>query len=302
LKSVMCRPLLASLLALAISPAAAQAQDQLIAQVPQPVRLSALGGTLAYSRADDAGAWHLVLWANGIARDAPVAAATGPFDVDLGRGPGGHLLAAYTRCGSAAHSCDLYALDTVSGAERRLAASAKGADERGPAIWATKVVYASRGALWIGNTSGAPQRRRVRDRAPSAWDFQAGRIVIRTKRARFGREGRELTVRLLGGRRLVHAASGALSTADITRPQFAGSEVFVAKVRRAAAGQRFVRVDYRTGADREVVGRLNVLAAALVGDRVAYLQTAVDDASDCEDSRQTPAPCPIRLTPPLDFK
>src|SRR5258707_13059060 len=105
-----------AVLAPAVLAVPAQAADLVLGQVPRPIRLSALAGTLAYSRLDESGMWHLVLWENGVARDAPVAAKATPFDVDLGRGPSGDTLAAYSRPYGA-----LQVLDTVTRVQGKLA-------------------------------------------------------------------------------------------------------------------------------------------------------------------------------------
>ena len=127
------------------------------ATLDRPTPIAAHGDWLAWSRYDG-DAYRLVLDAPGVRpiADAPVAARSVPFDVDLGPGPDGGIVASYSRCAEEADAvggalpidydegegCDVHVLDLATGQERKLAgASTDQADETWPSIWRDEVAF-----------------------------------------------------------------------------------------------------------------------------------------------------------------
>jgi hypothetical protein len=88
----------------------------------------------------------------------PIAPRAVPFDVDLGPGPGGTVVATYSRCAreptlqggfavlpiwASGRGCDLYQFDFTSGTETKLAwASSPRASEFLPSTWRGRVAFA----------------------------------------------------------------------------------------------------------------------------------------------------------------
>lgn len=284
----------------------ARAADTLIAEFPEIVPISARAGLLAYSRQAEAGRWQLVLWENGVARDAPVPTREAPFDVDLGFYPGG-VVAAYSRC-AAYVTCDLYRFNLAGTRERRLArVSTAKRDETRPAIHGGQVVFARGTELWTGLTDEPNSTpRRLSGTLPNGWDLVGGRLLTTTGGFRPGLDRTDVYLRFgqvgLSGRVLHHSASGLLSNVAFPRPTLGGRYAFVAQVRRGAAGQRFVRINVRTGEHQEATGRRAVILAVPLGDRVAYLSGGGAEASACSGPDDPPAPCQLRITPPLSYR
>lgn len=149
------RTLAVSLLAVLVVAAPATAQD--VARLDRPSPISAHDGWLAWSTRGADGLFALTLRDPGGAVTTPPIAPRGTsFDVDLGPGPGGGLVATYSRCrvevGTAGsylpadydegRGCDAYLLEIATGAERRLSGlSTAGADETWPTVWRDKVAF-----------------------------------------------------------------------------------------------------------------------------------------------------------------
>ena len=81
---------LAALIVLLVTAAPAGAADDPIAETTTSQVVASHGGRLAWSDGD-----RLMTWANGVASQVPVDPQAGGFDVNLGRGLGGHVVAAY---------------------------------------------------------------------------------------------------------------------------------------------------------------------------------------------------------------
>lgn len=82
---------------------------------------------------------------NGITKRVPIS----PFVLDedaqqatLGIGPGGHQVAAYSRCGFYLHNCGLYTYDFTTRAERRLPVSSHAGAFMTPTVSGDRVAYA----------------------------------------------------------------------------------------------------------------------------------------------------------------
>ena len=281
--------------------APARAADTRIAETTLSQVVSAHGGRLAWSEQDPDGRARLMTWAGGIASRVPVERQEGGFDVNLGRGPGGGTVAVYSRCPGG--ECSLFLFDFARGAERRLGALSKPrAREQGPVIHGDLVVFfrsTSRGrAMYVGSLRNGFTRR-IR-RLPSEigpYDFQGRRLAYTHGAFAGDRFTDSLYVQdVFNGRRrrVARITSGLLSSARFAGTTFAGRRLYVARVRRFAEGNRFVRIDLRSGRSREVLGRKSILEAAFAGGRAFYLAARSDDATDC-------APCALSLTPKLGF-
>ncbi len=149
------RPLLVSLLVLLAFAAPATAQE--IARLDRPTPIAAHAGWLAWSARGTDGRFHLTLRdPQGVVSSPTVPARATTFDVDLGPGPGGGVVASYSRCAQEVPSpgaflpadydegsgCDIYLLDLANGRERKLAgASTNQADETWPTVWRDQVAF-----------------------------------------------------------------------------------------------------------------------------------------------------------------
>jgi hypothetical protein len=150
----------AALMLFAAAPAAAEVRT--LAEVHTPDRgghtafpvIDAYGGRVVWSDYDPAiDAWRLMEHARGVTRAVPVAPRATPFDVDLGTGPRGGLVAAYSRCArglrldmptpqgrrTGRHGCDIYAYTFATARERRIVRSR--ADEYWPSMWRGRVAF-----------------------------------------------------------------------------------------------------------------------------------------------------------------
>lgn len=150
----------ASFAVVALSPAAAHAQDHRLATLGAPAEVSTHGGITAYSQRLPDGRFRLMVdpATEGAPQPVPVASRGAPFDVDLGPGPGGGVVAAYSRCRTEPQSrpssrpapahatgrgCDLYLYDFAAARERRLDGASTGkASEFLPSVWRDEVAFA----------------------------------------------------------------------------------------------------------------------------------------------------------------
>jgi len=151
-----------------LATATAQAQTT-IAQPGGPSKVSTYAGVTAYSVRGPDGRWRLVhdTNTNGEAEEVPIAAREVPFDVDLGPGTEGQVLAVYSRCEqepqlgrrstgpapawTTARRCDLYRYDFRSGQEVLLDGPSTSNTEVLPTIWRDRVgfvrIYQDRAGL-----------------------------------------------------------------------------------------------------------------------------------------------------------
>jgi hypothetical protein len=156
-RAAVCLVLAAAVLGPA-SVARAQAPAT-IATVDRPTPVAAFGGRVAWSVFDAAnGTYALVSRAGGLTATVPVPPRRVPFDVDLGPGPDGGVVAVYSRCdrdppaggGSIAPplynrgvGCDIVLFDFATGAERPVAdANSPTATEFFPTIWRNRIAFA----------------------------------------------------------------------------------------------------------------------------------------------------------------
>jgi hypothetical protein len=279
--------------AAAASPAAA---DETIGEVADLTPVDAWAGRLAWSERDPAtGRFQLMTRTSGAATRVPVDPRSKPFDVDLGPGPDGSTVAAYSRGGR------LYLYDFGSGHERRLRGSGKL-----PSVWHGKLAWVSARRLFVRRLAGGAAREVRGGRGDYvALDLHGRRLAF--VRVRPHGEGHEYQMLLQDGRgvaKLVdRAASGLLSIVEMMRPSFEGGGLYYAVSRRLAAGQRFLRYDLSTHRLREVVSRSRIRSAAFDRGRFFYLQTQSEGEGDdgCVDANLAPAPCLLRLSSPIVF-
>lgn len=139
----------------------AGAAAQVLATPSVPSKVASYGAVTAYSELDPASGRYRLMYdtnSDGTAEPVPVAARSVPFDVDLGPGPDGRVLAVYSRCrteprmdrrsgGAApvwttARGCNLYRYDFRRGEESELSGPSTGATtEVLPSIWRGQIAF-----------------------------------------------------------------------------------------------------------------------------------------------------------------
>jgi hypothetical protein len=166
----------------------AMGADQVVARLAQPAPIASYRGYSAWSTYDGKDKHYrlVVATAGHRGRRAPVRPRSLPFDVSLGIGPGGHVVAVYSRCprhsnygiGDAglpeytvSTGCTIYMLGLRSGDERPVLRPSRTIISRfQPAIRGNRVAYGavirtSRGrrpAVFVESIAGRHSRRRVR--------------------------------------------------------------------------------------------------------------------------------------------
>src|SRR4051812_46494458 len=115
----MMRSVLPAVLAAAmLVPSAADAAPELLAREAAPFTADARGRVVAWSSFDPAShMYRLKLLRDGVVTAPAIAPQGRPFDVDLGRAPGGGVGAVYSRCAddTRLRGCDVYLLDVADG-------------------------------------------------------------------------------------------------------------------------------------------------------------------------------------------
>lgn len=133
------------------------AAAQTVVRLDRPAPIDAYGGWLAWSERDVTGTFRLKLRDPvGNVTTPPVAGRATSFDVDLGPGPAGGVVAAYSRCAEEVGSsggflpadydegrgCDAYLYDLAAVTERKLdGLSVDQADETWPTVWRDRVGF-----------------------------------------------------------------------------------------------------------------------------------------------------------------
>ena len=292
------RRALPALLLLVLPCAPARAADTQVGETNLLQVISAHNGRLAWSESDPDGGARLMTRFKGVTSQVPVERQEGGFDVNLGKGPDGTTVAVYSRCEGS--ECSLYLYDFTRAAERKIhRLSRKGVREQGPVIDRELIVFfrgtaRSRG-LYVGSLRNGFIRRIPKlPREIGAYDFQGRRLAYTQGRFHGDRFTDTLYVHdtVNGSRRVMsRVTSGLLSSARFAGTTFGGRYLYVAKVRRAAAGNRFMRLNVKTRRGGEVVGRKGVMEAAFDGPRAFYLRGS-EESPEC-------APCSLLLTPKL---
>lgn len=175
--------MLAAIAAMVLPSAAAAQADTTIATPQNPSKVSTYGGVTAYSVRGADGRWRLVYDTNtnGRAEAVPIPARTVPFDVDLGPGTEGQVLAVYSRCRrepemgrrsagptpvwATARECDLYRFDFRNQQEEVLEGPSTSHTEVLPTIWRDRV----------GFVRIYQERDGLRGRVPYVYVREAGR-------------------------------------------------------------------------------------------------------------------------------
>ncbi|HEV2769220.1 MAG TPA: PQQ-dependent sugar dehydrogenase [Solirubrobacteraceae bacterium] len=317
-----------------VPPASAPAQpppsnqpERPVAQDAGGVGLDAFGGVLAWSAFDPAvKAWRLIVQrGGGTPQPAAIAPRPVPFDLDLGPGEDGGVVAVYSRCAresledggggaieyARGRGCDVFRLDLAPGGEeRRLArASTKEASEFLPSIWKDSVafarVYERRGGrrgdlpyLYVRSLDGGRSERqpaggRGQDGlpGPTGLDLYGRRLAFTWEWRERDRLRSELRLDTVGGdHRLIDRIGSRSAPANLFSP--------VAERGRVYAGSRRVRGTQST--DRVLRHRIstrdNALAAlALDGGLVAL---ALDDGRFAATVAAEPGATPCAAGPP----
>ena len=282
---------LAVLILLLAAAAPAGAADETIAETTTSQVVAAHGDRLAWSEGD-----RLMMRANGITSQMPIDPQEGGFDVNLGRGPGGRTVATYSR-----HD-GLYVFDFQSGREIKLVRlSMKGVRELGPVIDGRRIAFfrgtANKRTMFVGDIPTG--RARMIPRLPreiGPYDLQGRRFAYTVGRFFGDRFTDTLYVQDVNGERrrvMARVSSGLLSSARFAGTTFGGRYLYAARVRRAAEGNRFIRIELKTRREKQVIGRKNVLEAAFSGGRAFFLGGG-ENGDEC-------APCRLVLTPKLGF-
>jgi hypothetical protein len=183
--------------------------DRQLAAAPRASTVSGFKGWLAFSAYDPSAAdYRLTLRRpDGTLVPASVPPRQVPFDVDLGPGPSGRLLAVYSRCATeprlerdgmpipgGGRGCDIYRYDVGLEREARVptAGRAEGSEFL-PSVWGTRLAFARRDGettLQLGRLTGG---RTVRvaggldgDLGPRALDLSKQRIAFVCEHRRRG--------------------------------------------------------------------------------------------------------------------
>lgn len=240
----------------------ARAGDDVVVRTSFPTPIAAYGGWLAWSDRDaSTGAFRLVLrspTSNGAARRPAIAPRSVPFDVDLGPGVGGGVVAAYSRCKTepaqqggyptpmAYHSgrgCVPYVLNVAGGAERRVTrVAAPDASEVWPSPWRGSLAFErtydrkrSVPYLYVGRydrparsvrVPGGPQGRQARaSSSANGLDLYGRRLAFAWTFPASG-EGPDTQIRLdtLGGgaERVAAQGGGGITQVELGWPAFDG--------------------------------------------------------------------------------
>jgi hypothetical protein len=169
--------------ALGAGPAAA---DTTVVADPTAQNVTAYGTTAAWSR-KAADGYHLVVAQGATVADAPVPAASQPYDPDLGPAKGGGRVIVYARGG------DLYRYDLGTAGERKLTSLSSSATEAAPSFFSDTIVFSRttgpRQGLYL-KRPGRPLTRLFRTVAAET-DVAATRVI-----GRFG-EGTRSIIRIL---------------------------------------------------------------------------------------------------------
>ena len=213
-------------------------------EVSRPTPVAAYAGVVAWSAFDAPTQLYRLRYsvAGTAPQDASVAPAPAPFEVDLGRGPGGRPRAVFSRCDTS--DCDVWSLDDLAGGRpRRVRGAASAAlSERAPSVDGDLVAFVATepGARFptvrvtnarTGKSTAAaalPRRfcrpsgcARRGSATATALELDRGRLALvyetpegegrSTEVLHLPREGREWAT-------VAYTTSGALSKGEFTRP------------------------------------------------------------------------------------
>ncbi len=243
-------------LALGTIGAGSAAADTLAVPDPTAQNVTAYGTTAAWSR-QAADGYHLVVATGGTVADAPVPAASKPYDPDLGPTATNGRTIVYARDG------DLYAYDVGAAAERKLTALSSSATEIAPSFFKDRLVFSRTTGKRPGTYLLRPERNltRIFKTVALETDVAETRII-----GRYGK-GAKSIIRILNmdasSVRIVTRAKRGQRVASPTLTRFNGIWL------RVGASQTTVEqvgvnshrgLDIRT-ADRPLAGQVGSLAS-----------------------------------------
>jgi hypothetical protein len=143
-----------------MSPASALGEQEVVAEVPGAVGLTAYGGHVVWSAPDPAtGSWRLMRWHDGAVAPLAVPERSVPFDADVGPDRRGRPVVVFSRCGreppmsryyamidwTKARRCDIWRLSLGGGVLRRVrGVNTAGGSETTPSIWGDSIVFQRR--------------------------------------------------------------------------------------------------------------------------------------------------------------
>lgn len=295
--------ILAAMLVVLGNPVTANADD-ILARLARPAPVSSFDGRILWSEYDaGANAFFLTQHFNGVTARLPVAPRAVPFDVDVGRNPGNHPVAAYSRCRkepgrrdprtgnaltqmpqwSTGRGCDVYMLNLLTNVEIRVrGASSTSTSEFLPTVWGTRIAFARvyerrRGVAgqraYLYYRSLKPKRRGVSRRIPAG---NRGRLRFCT-----GRPSR--------CRRLVEPGPTALDLIgrflafgwDSTATDGPTSTVYLEKLRAS----RVVRRRIAQGASGEIQGEELLGPQFDGGGRIVWIRSLFGDSTRSQVER-----------------
>ncbi|MEA2157196.1 MAG: hypothetical protein QOE11_3336 [Solirubrobacteraceae bacterium] len=218
--------------------------------------VTAYGTTAAWSRKASDG-YHLVVAQGGKVADAPVPAASTPYDPDLGPTKSNGRAIVYARGG------DLYRYDVGAAAEQKLTALSSSATEIAPSYFKDTIVFSRTTGKQPGTYVSRPGRRltRVFRTVAAETDVSETRII-----GRYG-EGTRSIIRILNmiatDVKIVARAKTEQRMASPTLTRFNGIWL---RVGRTASTVEEVGVNAHRGlhvltADRQLPGRVGSLAS-----------------------------------------
>jgi hypothetical protein len=221
--------------------------------------VTAYGTTAAWSRKASDG-YHLVVAQGGKVADAPVPAASTPYDPDLGPTKSNGRAIVYARGG------DLYRYDVGAAAEQKLTALSSSATEIAPSYFKDTIVFSRTTGKQPGTYVSRPGRRltRVFRTVAAETDVSETRII-----GRYG-EGTRSIIRILNmiatDVKIVARAKTEQRMASPTLTRFNGIWL---RVGRTASTVEEVGVNAHRGlkvriADRALPGRAGSLATSKI--------------------------------------
>ena len=295
-------PFLAVLALVLAVPAAAQAAPEVVASEQAPFTAAARGGLIAWSSFDPAEkTYALRLRSDGVTSTPPIAPRRAPFDVDLGRGPGGGTVAVYSR-----DDGDLYLYDPAKGTERRVASASDPAHpDTQPSVDGDSIAFVRTvgdvARLYVGAVRGAPRSARQAlprgVRSIGDLELAAGRALF-VANVSDGEFGSSTLYRARGARaplRLYATRSGGANFSQVIGPGSDGRRVYFAETNQGSgAGNRLYRTTFDGGQRVEVRGSSRYSSLDWTGDRFLLAKAP----EGCDDGRPS---CTLELGDPPGF-
>ena len=243
-------------LALSSAGAAPATADVPFVADPSARNVTTYGSTAAWSRRAPDG-YRLVVARGGRIADAPVPAASEPYDPDLGPTKANGRTIVYARGG------DLYRLDVGARAERKLTALSTAAAETAPSFFKETIVFARTSGARTGLYLSRPGRSltRVFRSAAAETDVAETRII-----GRFGRGARSIVRVMNMGADDVRIVARARTGQRLTSPTLTRFNGIWLRAGATESRVETVGVNAHRGlevrtADRALPGRVSSLAS-----------------------------------------